>query len=234
MIQFSKLSKKHRFLLITYLQFLVLSILILMFHSNLEISLFINKMNNPLLDYFFKYWTLFGSFTLIGPILLFQCFLKYRYALITAVTSLLGFFVVQIAKRFIWFDSPRPKVFFENLPDIHYVSGVHLHASHSFPSGHTAGAFALFIALALINKRPVWQMLFLITALLVGYSRLYLSQHFPIDVVVGSVIGTVSALLSYYWFINIPKKGLDNSLRTLFKRSSKIDAPKPNSEPQQS
>jgi len=219
MIKFAKLSKKHRFLLITYFQFLVLGILILMFHSNLEISLFINKLNNPLLDYFFKYWTLFGTFALIGPILLLQCFLKYRYALITAVSSLLGFLLVQIAKRFIWYDSPRPKVFFENLPDIHYVSGVHLHASHSLPSGHTAGAFALFMALALINKRPVWQMFFLFTALLVGYSRLYLSQHFPIDVVVGSVIGTVSALLSYYWFINSPMKGLDKSLRTVFKRS---------------
>jgi membrane-associated phospholipid phosphatase len=59
----------------------------------------------------------------------------------------------------------------------------------------------------------------LITALLVGYSRLYLSQHFAIDVVVGSAIGTVSAMLSYYWFINMPKKGLDKSLKTLFSRS---------------
>ena len=219
MTAFAKISKKHRFLLITYFQFLVLGILFLSFHSNLEISLFINRLNAPFLDFFFKYWTLFGTFTLIGPIILIQCFLKYRYALITAVSSLLGFFLVQIAKRFIWYDAPRPKVFFDNMPDIHYVAGVHLNAAHSFPSGHATGAFALFIALALINKRPLWQMLFLITALLVGYSRLYLSQHFPIDVVVGSVIGTVSALLGYNWFINSPMKGLDKSLRTVFSRS---------------
>jgi len=219
MTAFSLISKKHRFLLITYFQFLILGILFLSFHSNLEISLFINRLNAPFLDFFFKYWTLFGTFTLIGPIILLQCFLKYRYALITAVSSLLGFFLVQIAKRFIWYDAPRPKVFFENLPDIHYVAGVHLNAAHSFPSGHTTGAFALFIALALINKRPLWQMLFLITALLVGYSRLYLSQHFPIDVVVGSVIGTVSALLGYNWLINSPMKGLDKSLKTVFSRS---------------
>jgi len=221
MTAFAKISKKHRFLLITYFQFLILGILFLSFHSNLEISLLINRLNAPFLDFFFKYWTLFGTFTLIGPIILLQCFLKYRYALITAVSSLLGFFLVQIAKRFIWYDAPRPKVFFDNMPDIHYVAGVHLNAAHSFPSGHTTGAFALFIALALINKRPLWQMLFLITALLVGYSRLYLSQHFPIDVVVGSVIGTVSALLGYNWFINSPMKGLDKSLKTLFARSRK-------------
>jgi len=219
MIELVGISKKHRFLLITYIQFLILGILFLSFHSNLDISMFINKMNAPFLDFFFKYWTLFGTFALIGPIILFQCFLKYRYALITAVSSLLGFFLVQIAKRFIWFDAPRPKVFFDALPNIHYVPGVQLHALHSFPSGHTTGAFALFIALALINKRPVWQMLFLITALLVGYSRLYLGQHFPIDVLVGSAIGTVSALLSFNWFINSPMKGLEKSLRTVFSRS---------------
>ena len=219
MIEFAAISKKHRFLLITYFQFLVLGILFLIFHSNLEISLFINRLKAPFLDFFFKYWTLFGTFTLIGPIILIQCFFKYRYALISAVSSLMGFLLVQIAKRFVWYDAPRPKVFFDKLPDIHYVAGIQLNAAHSFPSGHTTGAFALFIALALMSKRPLWQMMCLITALLVGYSRLYLSQHFAIDVVVGSAIGTVSAMLSYHWFINLPKKGLDKSLKTLFKRS---------------
>lgn len=220
MIKFAVLAKKHRFLLITYFQFLVLGILILTFHNNLDISLFINRLNSPILDFFFKYWTLFGTFTLIGPIIFLQCFQKYRYALITAVSSLTGFMLVQIAKRFIWFDAPRPKVFFDGLPDIHYVTGVQLHTAHSFPSGHTTGAFALFIALALLNKRPLWQMLFLITALLVGYSRLYLAEHFAIDVLVGSVIGTASAMASYFFFINKPMKGFDKSLLTLFKRSS--------------
>lgn len=220
MIEFAKITKKHRFLLITYFQFLVLGVLFLSFHNNLEISLFINRMNSPYLDFFFKYWTYFGSFALIGPIILFQCFVRYRYALITAVSSLLGFLLVQIAKRFIWYDAPRPKVFFDGLPDIHYVAGVQLHSTHSFPSGHTTGAFALFIALALLSKRPVWQMLFLVAALLVGYSRLYLGQHFAIDVLVGSAIGTVSALASYLFLINRPMKGFDQSLMTLFKRSN--------------
>lgn len=220
MIEFARITKRHRFLLITYFQFLVLGVLILSFHNNLEISLLINRLNSPVLDFFFKYWTYFGSFALIGPIILFQCFVKYRYALITAVSSLVGFLLVQIAKRFIWYDAPRPKVFFDGMPDIHYVAGVHLHSTHSFPSGHTTGAFALFIALALLSKRPVWQMLFLVAALLVGYSRLYLGQHFAIDVLVGSAIGTVSALASYLFFINRPIKGFDKSLMTLFKRSS--------------
>lgn len=205
--------------MITYFQFLILGILILSFHNNMEISLFVNKLNSPYLDFFFKYWTLFGTFACIGPIILIQFFQKYRYALISVVSTLLGFLLVQMAKRLIWYDAPRPKVFLEKLSDIHYVAGEHLHSAHSFPSGHTTGAFALFIALALVSKRPIWQMMCLIAALLVGYSRVYLLQHFAIDVVVGSVIGTVSALLSYYLFINNPNKGLDQSLKTVFSRS---------------
>jgi len=214
-----KLSKRHRFFFITYIQVLTLGVLVLLFRDKLETSLIINRMNGPVLDFFFKYWTLLGTFTLIAPIILYQCFIKYRYALITAISSLSGFFLVQIAKRFIWTDSPRPKVFFDNMVDIHYVSGVQLHTAHSMPSGHTAGAFALFIALALISKRPFYQLFFLLTAILVGYSRLYLSQHFLADVLVGSVIGTISAAVSYFWLINKNWK-LDGSLKTLFKRST--------------
>jgi len=218
MIKLPHLSKSHRILFITYFQFLVLGVLCLSFRSNLEISLFVNRLNSPILDFFFKYWTAFGTFALIGPIILLQCFLKYREALITAVSTLMGLLLVQIAKRFIWYDAPRPKVFFENMQDIHYVAGVHLYSAHSFPSGHTTGAFALFMALALITKRPIYQMIFLISAILVGYSRMYLSQHFLVDVLAGSAIGTFSATLSYYWFKD--KKGvLDGSLRTLFSRS---------------
>lgn len=225
MTEFQKLSKSHRILFITYFQFLILGILCLFFRSNLEISLFVNRLNAPFLDFFFKYWTFFGTFTLIGPIILFQCFQKYRYALITAVSTLMGFILVQMAKRLIWYNAPRPKVFFDNLQDIHYVAGEHLHSAHSFPSGHTTGAFALFIALALLNKRPIYQMLFLIAAILVGYSRMYLSQHFMVDVLVGSAIGTLSAALSYYWFKD--KKGLDGSLKTLFSRSREFRSQEP-------
>ena len=217
MIEIPKLSKRNRFLFITYIQVLLLGILVLSFHNKLEISLFVNHLNAPFLDFFFKYWTYFGTFAVIGPIILIQCFVKYRYALITAVSTLMGFVLVQFAKRMIWYDAPRPNVFFEHLQNIHYVAGEHLHSWHSFPSGHATGAFALFMALALITKRPVYQMLCLIAAILVGYSRMYLSQHFMVDVVVGSVLGTFSAALSYYWFKE--KKGLDGSLKTLFRGS---------------
>lgn len=61
----------------------------------------------------------------------------------------------------------------------------------SFPSGHTATAFALAMALSLSYRqgRPI----FFLFAFLVGLQRIISQNHFPSDVIAGAVIGVVSA-----------------------------------------
>jgi undecaprenyl-diphosphatase len=65
--------------------------------------------------------------------------------------------------------------------------------SHSFPSGHTATAFAGATVLARLLPRgaPAFYLL----ALAVAYSRLYVGVHFPLDLVGGAVVGVATALL---------------------------------------
>jgi membrane-associated phospholipid phosphatase len=46
-------------------------------------------------------------------------------------------------------------------------------------------------------------LLLLLLAVLVGYSRIYLSQHFLADVVAGSFIGVAGGVLCVYWCRNI-------------------------------
>ncbi len=60
--------------------------------------------------------------------------------------------------------------------------------SWSFPSGHSATSFACASALASRYKRPRPVLYFL--ASLVGFSRVYLGHHYPLDVVSGATIGT--------------------------------------------
>ena len=212
--------KNHLALFIPFSVILIFGIILLLTFSKIDIHLFINKHSSTFFDQCFKYITEFGAFLLIAPIIIIMALFKYRYALMAIASSVLASLIVQILKRILYTDSPRPKVVFQDIYDLHFVENVHLYSTHSFPSGHTAGAFALFVVLALINKRPVCQFLFLMMAVLVGYSRMYLSQHFLIDVVVGSVVGTASALTCYFWLNSSrfsEKKFLNQSILTSLK-----------------
>lgn len=189
--------------LICYVMVFLVSIYTLLTSNKHDIHMAINGWNSPFLDGFFKFFTEFGAFPLIASITVITLFIRFRIPMTILASSLFAVIFTQLGKRVIWPDSPRPKVLFEGMDSFHVVDGVHLHSSHSFPSGHTSGAFALFVVLALYAK-PSWlKLLFLVAALLVAYSRMYLSQHFLVDVTAGSFIGLVSALLAYWW-LNAP------------------------------
>ena len=65
-------------------------------------------------------------------------------------------------------------------------------STHSFPSGHSATAFACATVLA--SLAPRWRVPFLILAALIAFSRLYNGVHYPTDVLAGSVLGVLVGL----------------------------------------
>lgn len=71
--------------------------------------------------------------------------------------------------------------------------------SWSFPSGHTASAFAGATAILIHNRR--WGCVAMVYAALVGISRIYLCVHWPTDVVAGALIGIAVALVAV-WFMS--------------------------------
>ena len=76
---------------------------------------------------------------------------------------------------------------------------IHTHAAnppdYSFPSGHTQTAFGTAVYLALLY--PKLAPFVLILAVLVGLSRICLGVHFPLDVLVGGLIGTAASVLTF-------------------------------------
>lgn len=68
-------------------------------------------------------------------------------------------------------------------------------ATSSFPSGHTASAFAFAAAAGL--EVPALGAPLAGTAALVGWSRLHGAQHFPTDVVAGAVLGTAVGVVTH-------------------------------------
>jgi undecaprenyl-diphosphatase len=67
----------------------------------------------------------------------------------------------------------------------------------SFPSGHTAAAFSVAIALSAVS--PWLTPPLLLLAIVVGYGRMYLGVHYPLDVGAGAAIGLVTGSLIALW-----------------------------------
>ncbi len=110
---------------------------------------------------------------------------KRRYegwvALVTIVSSTL----LSVALQFV-FRRPRPT-------DTRLV--MPMSAFPSFPSGHVAAYFSLALLLALRRWRNAWAAF--VTAGVVAFSRLYLGQHFPGDVLGGMIVGLGTAAVLY-------------------------------------
>lgn len=68
--------------------------------------------------------------------------------------------------------------------------------SFSFPSGHTASSFA--VATVIGRKIKNFKLPIYILAFAIAFSRLYLYVHYPSDVLVGILIGIVSANIILY------------------------------------
>ncbi|HEY1274795.1 MAG TPA: phosphatase PAP2 family protein [Thermoleophilaceae bacterium] len=97
-----------------------------------------------------------------------------------AAATVAASLVVDVLKNA--FDRPRPSVADPALGSLTAVP-----SNPSFPSGHSATAFAAATAVAILCPRLRVPALTIAAA--VALSRLYLRVHFPLDVLAGSLIG---------------------------------------------
>lgn len=159
-----------------------------------------NQFHQPFADFFFKYITHLGDgLFCIFLSLIFLLFQKYKNALLIFFTFALSGLLSQFFKKIIFPDMLRPIAYLGEQAKLKLVEGVEVYTNNSFPSGHTATAFATFLMLTLIIKKNSWGFIFFFLALLVAISRVYLVQHFFIDVYAGAWLGTTSTLFVYYW-----------------------------------
>jgi membrane-associated phospholipid phosphatase len=91
-------------------------------------------------------------------------------------------------------DRPRPFITHDTIEQIADAS------SPSFPSGHTAFAFATAAVLVLMFRDLRLRGLIVTWALLVAYSRLALGVHYPSDVLGSMLLGSTAAYLATYAF----------------------------------
>lgn len=196
-----QLIQQHQLFYICWLVWFIAAGSYLLFNSLPSASLALNELHSPAADIFFRYMTWGGDGIVISIICLLLLLVKLRYGIIMSLVSFISAFFVSLLKKF--YDEPRPSRFFEG-QDLNWVDGIDLYANHSFPSGHAAAAFTMCLILTVFVKNKRLGILFFLIALLVAISRVYLFQHFLIDVWIGSLCGIVFGTILYHLLIISP------------------------------
>jgi membrane-associated phospholipid phosphatase len=164
-----------------------------------QFFLMLNGNLGTLADYFFQYFTHLGDALFWTAWLLWILIKKQKPILPLLLSSfLIDTMITQMAKHVIYSNALRPLQAVKDGSFIHYVEGVTVHSINSFPSGHTATAFTFMLLISLTMKNSVWMYLSILVALLVGYSRIYLGQHFPFDVGGGIIVAITSVSIATY------------------------------------
>jgi len=158
-----------------------------------ELFLFINqKFTNTFFDIFFPFFTnLFYQKWMAGGVvpllLIFWIYKKRKQALkqilvlliMIGVTDGLCYYGIKS-----FYKKPRPNHITELNSEVRVPYGP---KSPSFPSNHMANTTALVSFLSWVF--PQGTIFYWIYAFLMGYSRVYVGVHFPIDVIGGAFIG---------------------------------------------
>ncbi|MEP1094428.1 MAG: phosphatase PAP2 family protein [Cyclobacteriaceae bacterium] len=189
-----------RYFFIPYLLFLILGFAHVSVGEHGEFVLWLNKNHNSFLDYFFRIWTYGGDEIVYSIIAICLLIWRRKFGYVFLLVGLVEGLISLTMKQFFFSDTPRPRKFFEGREVLNFVEGVKIRDFNSFPSGHTMTAFAIATFLALMMGKKEWSVALLFGALFVGISRMYLNQHFLIDVTVGSFIGVIVAVICYKVF----------------------------------
>ena len=210
------MRKSLRVYVIAYLTLLLVVCGLLCLYPKLELHLLLNSWHTRIQDTFFKYYTMIAEGPIYALGLLPILWRQIRLTLFMGLCELTGGAVLQLLKHTLCLE--RPICAFERLSDstLPLVSGVDMHYGNSFPSGHASTffvfctCFALFLAYrrqrASETHQPLGTIFFhlsllslLMLAALGAFSRVYLSQHFLLDVCVGSVIGFTTPLILFHF-----------------------------------
>ncbi|NSL86516.1 phosphatase PAP2 family protein [Chitinophaga sp. Mgbs1] len=178
---------------------LVLSMRII--YSRQEVYFYINGLHTGVGDWLFPKITELGSTAACIVLTVILTIYNRRQGLMLGAAYILNSVVSFSLKALVAFPRPRPyfleRALTEKLPDIYYVPGITvLDDFRSFPSGHSVCAFTAATILSYYAKNKYLSLLYFLLAVLVAYSRMYMSHHFLEDVTAGAMLGIV---LSVVW-----------------------------------
>jgi membrane-associated phospholipid phosphatase len=173
------------------------------------VFLLLNVDGGPVIDTLFKWatWGAEGWAWIPYFVVVFGWFKKDAKFIL--LNFLLSTVITQIPKNFIWEAVSRPIASGIPVSEIHTVPGVIMHSWNSFPSGHTATAFTFFLLTTYLFPTKWTLIIGAIYAIICAYSRVYLGQHFPMDLGGGMLVAVISLQLSRLICTKISNKKSD-------------------------
>jgi len=161
---------------------------------NHQIFFFLNGLHTPATDLIWLSFTTLGDGLILAIIL--GCFLMVnpRVAVAGLLLMLASSVVIHLIKAL--YMMPRPAEVFSS---VHVVGP--LLRSGAFPSGHTASSVSAALAIAYFGSSRWVGAAALIVAALTSVSRIFVSAHFPIDVLGAAIIALMVFILftTLFW-----------------------------------
>lgn len=184
-------------MLIAFLGYVLLHI------DKFEIHRMINRhVENGKVSTFFMYITHIGDGVFAVILIFVLLFVNIRKASFLFLAYVGSSLVTTVLKKFFYADYYRPYFLFNffKREKLNLIDGVEILSNNSFPSGHSTSAFAVFFTLIFMTKNHALKALYFLTACTAAFSRTYISQHWLVDIYIGSIIGVSFSVLFYFVF----------------------------------
>jgi membrane-associated phospholipid phosphatase len=199
--------QKLRPFLLLFVVFLIIGAWLLASFTKGELLLAVNSHWSAAGDLLMPWWTNWGDgathIVIIVGLIAYAWWRglgPVRWGWLAFLAFALPSLVSQVLKSEFFNREPRPVTYFNATPSVlHHVPGVDLWTYNSFPSGHTITAFSIALTLLYLTRPGrIWSYMLFAWALSVGYSRMYLAEHFFKDVYGGAIIGVACTLLALW------------------------------------
>lgn len=176
-----------------------------MMFGNVNVDLFYffnHNFQNPFFDAVMPVVTHFGGFKVLAVVLVAVILYAHfknkktlkRITILALIAFLCSDIFTAILKHLV--HEPRP---FVSLDNVHLL--ITENDPLSFPSGHATSTFSVVIFFVLNMKQLVKKhyklinLILIIFAVTIPFSRMYVGVHYPGDVLAGAVIGICGALI---------------------------------------